>query len=584
MNAYRVALIVSFSATGLWISGCSAATRTPSPPAPQPQVGLADIHNHQFAYLGFGGLAVVGEAFSADDDESRALSSETDLRIHGPLHLGDPLTLFDGPEAGLVDNSGYPAFRGWPKWSSVDHQQVYYEWLKQAYDGGLRLMSVLAVSNEVLCQLLSERKHVPVTSCSDMAAVDRQLEAAKSLESFIDAKSGGLGMGWYRIARSSQEARDIINRGKLAVVLGVEVSNLFGCNGNRCTEADVDRELDKYYALGIRQVFIVHEFDNAFAGAAMFRNALNFGNYKATGRYFDAEDCSGDGFTYKFEPSIADIFFKIYTNTDVSNPPPKYPGRADCNSLGLTPLGKHLIEQLMVKKMIVDVDHMSNKATNQTLDLAEARRYPVISSHGTFLGATLKTHSDNQQSEFHKTDVQLRRIRDLGGLVAPILQTFKQNQTIKGGSVPLDCDYCSEEWAQRYLYAVRLLTEGGRPSSGIPIGSDFNGVIHHVAPRPTSGASANFTGEAKVWAFKTDGLAHIGLLPGFIQDLKEIGLKDEDLAPLYRGAEAYVQMWERIDSLHAATGSGSDVAPMWKGIGEPALQERKSVAWSGLDP
>src|SRR5262249_49913510 len=156
------------------------------------------------------------------------------------------------------------------------------------------------------------------------------------------------------------------------------------------------------------------------------------------------------------------------------HPPPEYPGRADCNRLGLTPLGEYLIKKMMDKQMIIDVDHMSNKATNRTLELAEERRYPVISSHSTFLGVTRKTRLDNQQSEFHKTDRQLKRIRDLGGLVAPILQTFKRNQTRKVDKIALDCDYCSEEWAQRYLYAVNLMRKGKQPFPAVAMGSDFN--------------------------------------------------------------------------------------------------------------
>jgi microsomal dipeptidase-like Zn-dependent dipeptidase len=584
MSTYTLARAICFAASSLALSSCSVATRAPDRPAAQPLVGLADIHNHQFAYLGFGGLAVVGEAFP---DEPTALSTATDVDIHLADHIGDPLSEFDGPEAGFFPNSGYPAFVGWPRWSSVDHQQVYYEWLKQAYDGGLRLMSVLAVNNEVLCQLLQDKKQRRIyPSCSDMEAVQRQVDAAKALERYIDTLNGGPGKGWYRIVRSSEEAKDIVGKGQLAVVLGVEVSNLFGCNQAMCTEADVDRQLDILYAMGVRQVFVVHEFNNDFAGAAMFRNELNFGNWHATGQYFEAVDCSGDGFTYKFAPTLTDIFFKLYTNTDVWGPPPRYPGRADCNCLGLTPLGAYLVEQLMNKKMIIDVDHMSNRATNDTLDLAEARHYPVISSHSTFLGITRKTQEDNQQSEFHKTPVQIRRIRDLGGLVAPILQTFKKEQTIKIFGLPLDCDYCSEEWAQRYLYAVGLMTEGGRPSRGIPFGSDFNGVIHHVAPRRAeatwapatstpnaattsarsedaqqvrpSADSTEYKLKTKVWAFRTDGLAHIGLLPGFIEDLRDIGLSDADLVPLSRGAAAYVQMWERIDSGQLAASSSGD--------------------------
>ena len=289
MHMYRMTVIACFFALSLWLSGCipSVETRKPAQPLAQSRVGLADIHNHQFAYLGFGGLAVVGKAFSPDSIE-HALSSETDSRIHGWWHSEDQLALFDGPEAGrFIDNGGYPNFDGWPRWSSIDHQQVYYEWLKRAYDGGLRLMSMLAVSNEVLCELLQVKKGMTIyPSCSDMDAVDRQIDAAKELEAFIDKLSGGPGKGWYRIARSSQEAKSILQQGKLVVILGIEVSNLFNCDKGRCTEADVDREVDKYYSKGVRQVLTVHEFNNDFAGAAMFLNALNFGNFRATGKYF----------------------------------------------------------------------------------------------------------------------------------------------------------------------------------------------------------------------------------------------------------------------------------------------------------
>lgn len=559
MNRERT-IIACLLASSLWLCGCLASPRTKPRPVSQPRAGLADLHNHQFANLGFGGLAVYGQAFGPPD---QALSSETDRKIHGYLHLGDPLSLLDGPEAGLIRNSGYPTFRGWPKWSSIDHQQVYYEWLKQAYDGGLRLMSMLAVSNEVLCSELQKKKGMDkIYPCGDMQAVDRQIAAANELEALIDSQSGGPGKGWYRIARSSEEARSILAQGKLAVILGVEVSNLFGCNQGTCTEVDVDRGLEEYYSKGVRQVFLVHEFNNDFAGAAMFRNALNFGNWKATGKYFEATDCSGDGFTYKFAPNLADLFFKLYTETDVSKPSPKYPGLADCNSLGLTPLGEYLVKRLMDKRMIIDVDHMSNLATNRTLELAAERHYPVISSHSTFLKATLKTHDDNQQSEFHKTDRQIRCIRDLGGLVAPILQTFKHDQTVTVFGPTLDCDYCSVEWAQRYVHALRLMREGSREPTAIAFGSDFNGVIHHVAPRPAAGGNRTGSGG---WDFNKDGLAHVGLLPDFIQELRCIGLSDADLDPLFHAAEAYVRMWERIESGHPADSGGEE--SQCKGLG-----------------
>ncbi len=40
-----------------------------------------------------------------------------------------------------------------------------------------------------------------------------------------------------------------------------------------------------------------------------------------------------------------------------------------------------------------------------------------------------------------------------------------------------------------------------------------------------------------------DGMAHYGMLPDFLQDLRNVGLTAEDLAPLFRSAYDYMQMW-----------------------------------------
>ena len=50
----------------------------------------------------------------------------------------------------------------------------------------------------------------------------------------------------------------------------------------------------------------------------------------------------------------------------------------------------------------------------------------------------------------------------------------------------------------------------------------------------------------KEFDINTDGLANIGLLPDFIEELREIGLSDEDIEPLFKGAEGYIRTWERI--------------------------------------
>ena len=53
-----------------------------------------------------------------------------------------------------------------------------------------------------------------------------------------------------------------------------------------------------------------------------------------------------------------------------------------------------------------------------------------------------------------------------------------------------------------------------------------------------------------------DGMAHYGLLPDLLQDLCNFGLTAEDLKPLFRGAEDYVQMWERCGASAAALNEG----------------------------
>jgi len=48
---------------------------------------------------------------------------------------------------------------------------------------------------------------------------DLQIAEAYNMQSYIDSKAGGAGLGWYRIVKSPSEARAVIAQGKLAVVL-----------------------------------------------------------------------------------------------------------------------------------------------------------------------------------------------------------------------------------------------------------------------------------------------------------------------------------------------------------------------------
>ena len=48
--------------------------------------------------------------------------------------------------------------------------------------------------------------------------------------------------------------------------------------------------------------------------------------------------------------------------------------------------------------------------------------------------------------------------------------------------------------------------------------------------------------------FNIDGLAHYGLLPDFIQDLKNIGLTYSALTPLMNSAGGFINMWKKCET------------------------------------
>jgi microsomal dipeptidase-like Zn-dependent dipeptidase len=569
-------------------SGCSTppesgvnTTAVPQPtPVGQPVWGIADIHSHMFSDEGFGGLMFAGEPFHRFGMDA-AIGWCNDN--HGPEGAGDVLgNLMDGQLSHHV--GGSPQFDGWPRWNDSNHQQMYYKWLERAWRGGLRLQVLLAVNNETLCE---ESNKAPGYTCNDMAAVDRQLREARDLEDFIDAQSGGPGLGWFRIVRSAAEARQVIQSGKLAIVLGIEVDSLFGCTvSGPCTDTGVEAALDVYHLLGVRHVFPVHVFDNGFGGAALYTPLFNAGNREVNGDWFEARTCADADVDYDGGLGFLDwiiTLFSVQAVPSYSAPP------GHCNPRGLTTLGEHLLREMMQRHMIIDVDHMSAATLEGTLALAERHGYPMVSGHTGFLDIS----RGQKASEAQKTVEQVRRIRDLGGLVAPILHQGKaeavgperdEGWIVRYGSVSNDCDESSKAWAQAYLYAADEM-RGGSYLHAVPLGSDLNGLIHQPAPRfggdacagngeqaaaqlqntrvsyPFASHDGSGTFDRLVTAqrsfdINTDGLANVGLLPDFVQDLKQVGLSDTDLEPLFRSAEAYLQMWERIDAAADTDGDG----------------------------
>ena len=56
-----------------------------------------------------------------------------------------------------------------------------------------------------------------------------QAKYMHEFERYVDAQHGGPGKGWYRIVKNPFQARNVINQGKLAVVMGIETTIPFDC-------------------------------------------------------------------------------------------------------------------------------------------------------------------------------------------------------------------------------------------------------------------------------------------------------------------------------------------------------------------
>jgi hypothetical protein len=181
-----------------------------------PLWGFADLHAHLMAHLAFGGRGFWGLPY--DPQNPGVQGMVTALSSCEPVHGG----LFNvNPEFGHSPGGGWPEFIVWPLFTTLVHQQAYIDWIYRAYQGGLRLITCLAVNNELLAN-----KSNPSLPTDDKSAIERQVVAMKEMAAYVDAQSGGPGQGWLQVVYSPEQARQVIGDNKLAVVLGVEVDSL----------------------------------------------------------------------------------------------------------------------------------------------------------------------------------------------------------------------------------------------------------------------------------------------------------------------------------------------------------------------
>ena len=543
--------------------------------------GVADVHSHLFTNLAFGGGGVfhgapyhpLGVEHALEDcDQAHGLGGNRDLvgfflSDDLDLNVEDALpVLTRGRVEGFKhDTSGYPDFVFWPNaWRTPTHQVQYYRWIERAYLGGLRLIVQLATGNSALCEgLVGLGSQTAPYGCNDMDTVDRTLLHTRGLERYIDAQHGGPGKGWLRVVETPQQARDAVVAGKLAVVLGIEISNLFDCfvtpppGMERCDADDVRERVAEYHAKGVRVIFPVHKFDNGFAPGDGSRGILELGNVLNSGLYtnftqtcpdfehtFDKGGLSFAGLNKPRSEYFARPMFdmtELSTNLELTMLPllpALLSGSADgewCQATGLTDIGRVLIEALMAHGMVIDVAHLPKHAVMDALDILVAARYPVLSTHGNTMDGRVY-------------DVGGIRGADFGGCAAldrsaSLVESFanrthEAREFVDLPAMPLSFDYNGFAGSRRPRFG---------PDSGCPQ-PQTNPVAYPFASHDGGVTFTQATLGNRRVDFNTEGMLHLGLLPELIEDVRRDGANPADIEPLFRTAEAFITLWERIEA------------------------------------
>jgi microsomal dipeptidase-like Zn-dependent dipeptidase len=631
---------------------------TAAPPAPlQTAVwGYADYHTHPMTYMAFGGLKGIhvlwGNPGGNFDDYSDTAALTRDIPHCPPRHGGGyvaeqfinqaqtlPSRLGFNLGALLFPHktSGGPEFANFPSHLMGAHEQMHITMIHRNYLGGLRLMVALATDNMAAEYLTGYVKNGKVDLIGEKQSVEAQLSGVQRL--------ADLNKSWMEIAYSAQQARDIIGRNHLAVVLGVEVDQL-GTFGYDTPQ----QEVGYLWGKGVRAVIPIHAADNRLGGPAIFEEPYNwltdFLNRKKLDdtvhdldttdkepHFFKVRDevCEGkpgeigDCVMYRlseleFRVAITRPIFAMFRRAPWIHPVSEEafeqkpgPQTGHKNQQGLKDCGRSYIDALMRKGMIVDTAHMSDASVSDTFDVIGKRlgaqrpecgefsfakdvaptcyddAYPTIISHAHFREQAIydpaEAIPDYLPSEYDISRRNLEMVRRVGGVVGPFVTEARIHESNISG-IDNDCGMSSKDFAFSFHYALQKMA-----GIGVGMATDFT-LIPTVAPRfgeqacegyhtfhnggkerrqhperylakkqehrvEYQGADAlePYRMNQRTFDFNLDGMAHYGLVPDMLQDLKVLGVPPDDMQSLFSSAEAYLKTWEKSERLSLLPGA-----------------------------
>jgi hypothetical protein len=540
----------------------------------KPIIGFADVHSH----------ITMGKHVSVDGSREEVFASlvhgtaidrlgvhhalDDCAETHGPNGIRDGNNVLQANPVGTHDTVGWPSFTDWPAIDQFTHQAAYYRWIERSYMAGLRILVNYGTNINALCEVANASYGVnPTVNCNDHLAAMNQAAFTRDIENYIDAQHGGPGKGWFRIVYSPQEAREAINDGKLAVILGLEASQLFDCGvtvtpfgeSRHCTEESFEQKLNEAYDAGILQVVPLHNIDNAFAGGSVLNgrgaNILNLLNFIDTGSFYKTVDCPNGGEDGYFRPGGSYLAgAPVIGNDPVSSavidllqgPLPLYNSEVrQCNERPLNELGEYAYNKFFEKGMVLSIDHAPLLVKRTLLDFAKQQNppYPIISGHGYQGGVRnddvkdllkaggysypYKWHGAFWVERLNKTKAEFdRATSEDDSHMLPFAMGLGFDINGFGGYNP------PRENADELVRYPFTLFEGDG------WGPQFN----HIAPLMVDKLSIP---GGRTWDTEIDGSAHYGMIPGFIEEIRLEGGEDAVTA-FYNSAEVYIQLWEKV--------------------------------------
>jgi len=569
----------------------------------KPVVGFADIHSH-FSATDFLGGARVGVPFSQYGVSQALPKGNTEHGLTGFFDLIG--NIYGGNPFDFHDTQGWPTFKDWPASDRLTYENSYYKWIERAHKAGLRLVVNNLVQNDVLCHVnhvlqttnpndpdvlrkvknLLGSSHLITkfadsilnglvedvlngvlddsfaNSCNSMVSVLHQADFMYRMEEYIDAQHGGEGKGWMRIVTSPEQARRVINDGKLAMVLGVEVSDVFDCKVTRvagllgltlvdkphCSKEEIQASIDLLYDIGVRQINLIHEFNNALGGNGIFDGGfINIGNFLETGEFFQTEKCPNEEYFYSADVEgmmSVDPFSYIGDNpiTDLLSwlgqgiLPVYSSDPSHCNKRGITDLGRFALNQVMARKMMIDVDHMSVKMKSQVIKEAKKRvpMYPVISTHGGHGGITMKQAKDILQTDNVINPISvspegfshhLEKLKSIWPADRPLAASFTSD--INGMAAQPGAS------ATKISYPFTLFE-----------GAEWGEQFANIEPVTFEQSSSELGG--RYFDYNEEGIAHYGLYADWVEAVRLHG-GAEALDALFNSAEDYIRAWEQVE-------------------------------------